>query len=215
MRELFYLHFPDPNKIQNILKKHKEFSSNQSRLIKIRDDKHTLLNIKYKVPKDYRGKVASGKQIFNNELYEKKYQDIDNNFELNNQKNNTEKKRFDKKNITSLYEFYLLDNINPRFVDELTKDIENTGSLISLKARTLLDYYKIDLANSSLYDYEITNEHIVTMIDKEKYSFKYAKYRARRFFDLSIFNFKFHKISKNYRDEYIESLKTIFNSKKY
>ena len=40
-------------------------------LIKIRDDKHTLLNIKYKVPKDYRGKVGSGKQIFNNELYEK------------------------------------------------------------------------------------------------------------------------------------------------
>ena len=215
MRELFYLHFPDPNKILNILKKHKEFSSNQSRLIKIRDDKHTLLNIKYKVPKDYRGKVGSGKQIFNNELYEKKYQDIDNNFELNNQKNNIEKKRFDKKNITSLYEFYLLDNINPRFVDELAKDIENIGNLISLKARTLLDYYKIDLANSSLYDYEITNEHIVSMIDKEKYNFKYAKYRARRFFNLSIFNLKFHKISKNYRDEYIELLKTIFNSKKY
>ena len=48
------------------------------------------------------------------------------------------------------------------------------------KSKNLLDYYKIDLANSS-YDYEITNEHIVTMIDKEKYSFKYAKYRARRF----------------------------------
>ena len=215
MRDLLYLPLPDPNKILNILKKYEEFSSNQSRLIKIRDDEHTLLNIKYKVPKDYRGKVDSSKQIFNNELHEKKYQDIDSNFELNNQKNIIEKKRFNKKNITSLYEFYLLDNINPRFVGELTKAIENIGNLISLKARTLLDYYKIDLANSSLYDYEITNEHIVSMIDKEKYNFKYAKYRARRFFNLSIFNLKFHKISKNYRDEYIELLKTIFNSKKY
>lgn len=121
MRKLLYLPLPDPDKILNILEKHKEFSSNQSRLIKIRDDQHTLLNIKYKVPKDYRGKVGSGKQIFNNELYEKKYQDIDNNFELNNQKNNIEQKRFDKKKLPLFMNFTYLTILTPDLLTSFQK----------------------------------------------------------------------------------------------